>query len=841
MSTRCRWARRGPLAAVLGTLLCLPMLGGSAAPPLPAYIVEDAGINLPQFGGLFRPGINSLGQVVAAGPYSVTAAPRSAGLRLRGPRVTGLPPFQAVRTDAALTTVQNLGTLGGSMSNALGVNRNPVLNSSQVVGWSVEGEGMTRAFRFTDGVGMQDLGTLGGAHSLARSINSAGQIAGESESGRGPIHAFRYDPTAMPPMQDLGVPPQGISSSGWGINEAGMVVGEAEIGAGIVFRTHAFLYADGIGMQDLGTFPDGDESRAYDINNQSPFKIVGEAETVQSETIVNHAMLYTSSGGMVDLGTLSGDLESLAWAVNDQGVVVGRSSPDDASYNDHQAFAWTDLDDSGTSEPGEMVNLNNLIPEGSGWSLVEATDINNSGQIVGIGFRMGVMRVFRLTPADSSPPVLANCSVTPASRNAAGGNFTLSVEATDNEGVQTVVAEVTRPDMTVVNVSLVQQETTNTYSGVFTAPANTGASPESYQVEFRATDTSSNESTMPCEPFVVNPNERPIIVSCSVAPPSRPPSGGQFTVTVEVTDDLGVSGVVAEIAGPNNIPDVNLTLQSGTATNGVYTGVFNAPANGTMTPQNYDVTAEATDTRGATDSEDCGTVTVLAITDPTPPQIHECEVTPIFLPRQGGLITISARATDNEGIDEVRALITTPGDGVVPVPLPNIGGDLYRGTYVVPANPQSSAVFYSPVVEAEDGAGNTDTDTCEEVRVAASSETGPLGMQVTPKKLDYGKVKLGKKPRKSFTIRNQGPASSSVLAFRLGSVRTPFRIVSAVGAQGKSPSGVFTLGAGGKLKVTVEFAPTEVGCFEDDILIRTNDEDRPNVTVHCIGMGCKAK
>jgi len=47
---------------------------------------------------------------------------------------------------------------------------------------------------------------------------------------------------------------------------------------------------------------------------------------------------------------------------------------------------------------GQQADLNNLIPTGSGWTLVEAKAINDSGVIVGMGTLNGVSRPFILTP-----------------------------------------------------------------------------------------------------------------------------------------------------------------------------------------------------------------------------------------------------------------------------------------------------------------------------------------------------------------------------------------------------------------------------------------------------------
>lgn len=58
------------------------------------------------------------------------------------------------------------------------------------------------------------------------------------------------------------------------------------------------------------------------------------------------------------------------------------------------AYVWED---------GEFRDLNDLIPKDSGWQrLKTAVDINDHGQIVGVGMKGGTQRLFLLTPA---PPL----------------------------------------------------------------------------------------------------------------------------------------------------------------------------------------------------------------------------------------------------------------------------------------------------------------------------------------------------------------------------------------------------------------------------------------------------
>lgn len=78
---------------------------------------------------------------------------------------------------------------------------------------------------------------------------------------------------------------------------------------------------------------------------------------------------------------------SSALGINNAGQVVGRYG--NASGNE-RAF---------TTINGEMTDLNTVIALNSGWLLLDATDINNSGYIVGSGVTSsGRIHAFLLTP-----------------------------------------------------------------------------------------------------------------------------------------------------------------------------------------------------------------------------------------------------------------------------------------------------------------------------------------------------------------------------------------------------------------------------------------------------------
>ena len=243
--------------------------------------------------------------------------------------------------------VTDLGTLGGQESYALGLN-----NEGQVVGWSlIEGENFEqRAFLWSDGE-MIDLGVLEeGRRSLAYDLNDRGQVVGASttrseETARAPEYAFVWEDgemTALPAVE-------GEYSAAVAINRDGVIVGVASTdgGEGLDF---------GVGI---------------------------------------HAVRW-EDGEVTDLGTLGEGESSAANAINRDGAIVGNSliepGPPTGRAGESRACLW--------AADGELYDLNELIPEDSGWVLERATDINDRGQIIGVGQFDDQQRAFLLLPEE---------------------------------------------------------------------------------------------------------------------------------------------------------------------------------------------------------------------------------------------------------------------------------------------------------------------------------------------------------------------------------------------------------------------------------------------------------
>ena len=291
---------------------------------------------------------------------------------------TGCNPDSALPTAPRSTPrLTPLAAIDGATVTNLSFTAAAINDAGQVAGTF----GQTRAMLYTPGIGSQDLGTLGGATSVAYGINELGQVVGYSTTATGDRHAFLW--TAGVGMQDLGTLGGGTSSTARGINDRGQVVGES------VFprvdarepQTHAFLWTPGAGLQDLGALGPGlTSSIAYDINNLG--QVVGRSFSADPPLLPpadpeyrSRAFIWSLGQGMQDLGALSGGY-SVAYAVNDAGLVVGKSwlatfSPPPYGQN-LRAVLWV---------PGQ--GIRDLGGLWSGPFNSVAYGINDAGQVVG--------------------------------------------------------------------------------------------------------------------------------------------------------------------------------------------------------------------------------------------------------------------------------------------------------------------------------------------------------------------------------------------------------------------------------------------------------------------------
>ena len=99
-------------------------------------------------------------------------------------------PVEGAATGSSTPEAKDLGTLGGTSSQAVAVN-----DKGQVVGFSsTAGDAESHAFFWTQKGGMVDLGTLGGTFSGAEAVNDNGHVVGTSSTaGDAEFHALLLD------------------------------------------------------------------------------------------------------------------------------------------------------------------------------------------------------------------------------------------------------------------------------------------------------------------------------------------------------------------------------------------------------------------------------------------------------------------------------------------------------------------------------------------------------------------------------------------------------------------------------------------------------------------------
>ena len=249
-------------------------------------------------------------------------------------------------------------------------------DSGLVVGLSWISSGVSYAVLWNNGIA-SSIGDLGGNVAWARAINNAGDITGQSFFTTDQINsASAFFKSAGGPMQGIG-PVGRIFLEVKDINNLGQVTG-AIINRDLANGFRAFVY-DGGSVIDLGK-PDGSLwSGASAINDSG--HIAGSALFQYSSFTANRAMLY-KDGAWIDF---YGGAPSACVAMNNKGDIVGTQSS-----NPLQAVLWKNL---------QIQALISLITPGSGWQMLTVPyDINDSGQIVGVGMRGGQQRAFLMTP-----------------------------------------------------------------------------------------------------------------------------------------------------------------------------------------------------------------------------------------------------------------------------------------------------------------------------------------------------------------------------------------------------------------------------------------------------------
>jgi len=290
---------------------------------------------------------------------------------------------------ATVYSLTDLGTLGGTSSFGTALN-----DAGHATGYSLTAAGETRAFYWTPGGGMQNLGIIGTGTSQGLDINNNNDIVGQT-GGK----AFRWESgTGMVTIDGAN------NGSANGLNSSDAAIGSRNVGVGtnrtvkwdgsnVVTSPFLTLNSQGVAINDQGQYVGTTATGGYYSTNAN---IVTALSTFLPTDLNNSRQIVGSVSGVAalrdfdtNMTTLLGklnpsDTTSQALGINQAGTIVGVSTGSGAFI----------VDSSMT-----MTSLTSLLDVGfAGWNILTATDINNSGSIIGVGQFNGVSHAVILTP-----------------------------------------------------------------------------------------------------------------------------------------------------------------------------------------------------------------------------------------------------------------------------------------------------------------------------------------------------------------------------------------------------------------------------------------------------------
>jgi len=212
------------------------------------------------------------------------------------------------------------------------------------------GEWQPRAYVWKNGkeTNLEPLADLPGCNPVA--INARGVVVGKCSHGAARLRAVRWE--GGKPF-DLGLLPQCLNAQATAINDAGQIVGTCW---GKLTLHHEEHQADG-----------GVSVRSW-TTREGPL----------------HPFLW-ENGKMRELPRLEGD--TTPHAINNKGQIVGSVSDEERRHP--RAVLW---------ENGKLLDLNDLIPAGTGWTLRDAVAVNDRGQILVDALGKGRAQCLLLTP-----------------------------------------------------------------------------------------------------------------------------------------------------------------------------------------------------------------------------------------------------------------------------------------------------------------------------------------------------------------------------------------------------------------------------------------------------------
>ncbi len=323
----------------------------------PSYVLTNLGVTLPTSAGSVAKAINNQGQIVISSAENTGPA--------------------AYLWDGGF--VSKIGS-ASSTFNVTDINE-----LGQVVGTGgFFGIGV-RAYRWDQTTGLTFLNPLGGyagsRESVASGVNNLGHVAGRTTGVYEPYGASWWNSSGSIQALDR----WGTLSEAEDINDAGTIVGSRDVWSNSNKYKEGFVWNANSGFVEIGTLG-GNESYAVSLNENG--SVVGGAKNSDG---VSKPFFWTSTDGMRELITPSYVIGAQARSLNNNDNVVGDIST--SGGETHAAF-WNGSD---------FFDLNDLVDLDEGWTLTNAWDINDKGQIVGQVSNGMTGYAFLLTPVSQVP------------------------------------------------------------------------------------------------------------------------------------------------------------------------------------------------------------------------------------------------------------------------------------------------------------------------------------------------------------------------------------------------------------------------------------------------------
>jgi hypothetical protein len=261
---------------------------------------------------------------------------------------------------------------------------------------------------------------------------------------------------------------------------------------------------------------------------------------------------------------------------------------------------------------------------------------------------------------DNFPPEISNLTDTPDPQEN-GGFVNITVDVTDDIGVEGVWVNITYPDGTWINNSMMKGSGDKWY---FNAPYDDLGI---YSYTVWANDTNNWNSTSPAT-FTIQDTDGPYLDNLNDVPDPQE-NGNHVNITVDVTDDVGVDEVCIIVTYPDSTW-LNVSMQKGPDDEWYFTTTYDD-----LGIHTYRVWAK--DTSNNWNNAGPGTFTIV---DKDGPYLDNLIATPD--PQENGdHVNITVDVIDDIGVDTVWVNITYPDGSWTNVSMkPGEGDEWYFNT-----------------------------------------------------------------------------------------------------------------------------------------------------------------